>query len=488
MSVWKKIIMQNKIAFLLTAVYVISLIPIFAGSFYAYPQSDDWTYSWRAHLAWEDTHSLIEVGKAVVETVKDSYINWQGTFSSIALMALQPAVFGERFYAVTPFLMIGMLTAATMLFFRELFRGVKGTEWLSVSMLVLLVTVQRMVCKPVAFYWYNGAVHYIFMYCVGLMLVACMMKMVRKPGIGILVCTCILAIILGGGNLVTALSGAIGFVTVQVCLLMTGRKHKAGLLLVPMLCNFAAFAVNIIAPGNWVRQDAVGAQENPLMSVLRSFYYGLEFPALRWMDWVVLLMLLFLIPVAWNAAGKTEFVFPMPLLVLVYSYCFISAMFTPLDFAAHSVDIGRAQNAIFSAHILVLALNVIYFTGWFRKHLKISFEENGAGNRLPFKRIYYAVLAAGGIWCILLTAVPSPEYFTSFLALHDILDGSAQEYADTARKNIEILKSDADEVDIYGIPKNSELLTSDDIDQWQFGTKFFYRKDKVNVLPRQETE
>ena len=69
-----------------------------------------------------------------------------------------------------------------------------------------------------------------------------------------------------------------------------------------------------------------------------------------------------------------------------------------------------------------------------------------------------------------------------------MMDGSAQEYADTVEKNIEILKEDGSEVDIYEIPKNSQLLTSNDIDQWHFGTKYFYRKEKVNVLPRQENE
>ena len=128
MAEMRKKILQNKMAVLLTAIYLISLIPILMASVYDYPQADDWTYSWRTHVAWEDTHSMLEVGKAVIETIKDSYMNWQGTFSSIVLMSLQPAIWGERFYALTPFLMLGMLTAGTLLLVRELFRKVKGTE------------------------------------------------------------------------------------------------------------------------------------------------------------------------------------------------------------------------------------------------------------------------------------------------------------------------------------------------------------------------
>ncbi len=487
MTIIKKV-RHNRTAVILASIYIISLIPIFMASIYDYPQADDWTYSWRTHLAWADTHSLLEVVKAVIDTVKDSYVNWQGTFSSIALMSLQPAIWGERFYALTPFIMIGMLTAGTLFFVRELFRKATGTEWLNVSMLVLIVTVQRMVCRPVAFYWYNGAVHYVFMYSVGLLLAACLLKIVRRNRPGVMVCACILAVILGGGNLVTALSGAVGFVTVVIWLFLSGKRKRIWGVLFPMACYFLAFAVNIAAPGNWVRQDAVGAQANPVMSILRSFYYGIEFPAMRWMDWTVLLLVLCLIPFAWKMAGKTEFSFPLPLLIMAYSYCFVSSMFTPLDFAAHSVDIGRAQNIIFSAYILILALNVIYVTGWCRQHFRVALTNVHENRLCPFRTFYFAVLAVIGLWCFLLSAVPSPEYFTSTLAVHDMMDGSAQEYADTVEKNIEILKEDGSEVDIYEIPKNSQLLTSNDIDQWHFGTKYFYRKEKVNVLPRQENE
>ena len=486
MQLLKKTLLQNKMAVLLTAIYLLSLLPIFMASVYDYPQADDWTYSWRTHLAWTDTHSLLEVGKAAADTVKDSYINWQGTFSSIALMSLQPAIWGERFYALTPFIMVGMLTAGTLLFVRELFRKAAGSEWLSVSMLVLIVTVQRMVCRPVAFYWYNGAVHYVFMYSIGLMLAACLIKAVRRKRPAMILCACILAVILGGGNLVTGLSGAVGFVTAVIGLFVSGKRKRIWAVLPSMFCYLVAFAANIAAPGNWIRQDAVGAQENPVMSILRSFYYGLEFPAMRWMDWTVLLFVLLLIPLAWRIAGKTEFPFPLPLLVMAYSYCFVSAMFTPLDFAAHSVDIGRAQNIIFSAYILILALNVIYFTGWCRRHFRII-PVNGCGKGIgSFQALYYAALAAAALWCFLLSAVPSPEYFTSTLAVHDMLDGSAQEYAEAAERNIEILREEGREADIYEIPKNSQLLTSNDIDLWHYGTRYFYRKEKVNVLPRAE--
>lgn len=480
MKEMKSRFLQNKSAVILTGIYFISLIPVFMCSVYAYPQADDWSYSYRVHLAWKEAHSLIAVLGAMCETVKESYMEWQGTFSSIALMSLQPGAFSEKSYMLVPFLMIGLLTFSTLFFFRELCRKMVGSEWISLSMLVLLVTVQRMVSKPVAFFWYNGAIHYLAMYSIGLMLVTCLIKCLRggRKVLVYQVIACFLAVMLGGGNLVTALIGVIGFVSLLLFLLVIKRAKKIGVLLAPALCNMIAFVLNVAAPGNGLRQGVAGEPSNPVMSILRSFYYGIYFPLGEWLDWVVILFILALIPIAWKMTKKTTFNFPLPFFIAVYSYCFISAMFTPSDYAAHTVNLGRVQNIIFSVYILIITLNIVYFTGWCQKHIRISLPVNRKRNQL-----YYGVLGCFFTWGFLLFAIPSPEYFTTILAIHDLADGSAKELGEAAERNIATLKGSETEVDVSEIPKNSALLTSDDIDLWHYGAKLFYEKEKVNVLP-----
>ena len=94
--------------------YIVSLIPIYAASVYAFPQADDWSYSYHTRLAWVDTHSFLEVLKGAVTAVAEAYVNWQGTFSSIFLMSLQPGIWGERFYAAVPFIMTGLWTLSVI--------------------------------------------------------------------------------------------------------------------------------------------------------------------------------------------------------------------------------------------------------------------------------------------------------------------------------------------------------------------------------------
>jgi len=73
--------------------FLISLLPVCRLAFYAHPAGDDYAYGVAAHLAWTDTHSLSAVLAAAVSNVKGYYTSWQGTYSSIFLMSLQPAIF-----------------------------------------------------------------------------------------------------------------------------------------------------------------------------------------------------------------------------------------------------------------------------------------------------------------------------------------------------------------------------------------------------------
>ena len=93
-------------------VFIISLIPLLAISFFNFPSADDFTYTANVHNALI-TDGLIGLISAVLENVKEYYFSWQGTFSAIALMSLQPSVFSVSFYFITTFILLGFLIWGT---------------------------------------------------------------------------------------------------------------------------------------------------------------------------------------------------------------------------------------------------------------------------------------------------------------------------------------------------------------------------------------
>ena len=108
---YKQSSFTTRLCLILWAVFLLSLLPLLVIGMYNHPAGDDFAYGLNAHLAWESSHSLWAAIKAAAATVKSYYTSWQGTYSSIFLMSLQPAVISERLYALTTPLMLGMLPA-----------------------------------------------------------------------------------------------------------------------------------------------------------------------------------------------------------------------------------------------------------------------------------------------------------------------------------------------------------------------------------------
>lgn len=490
MNAIKKLFHIRTLAILSVLGYIFSLFPIFAASIYAFPQADDWSYSYHTRLAWVDTHSFLEVLRGAFTAVSDAYANWQGTFSSIFLMSLQPGIWGERFYAVVPFIMIGLLTFSIIFFLHQILKGTDSNSQVILCMAVLWIITQEMVCKPAAFYWYNGAVHYIVPFCFLLMLAACIIRNMRveRSKIGFFLLSLILAFMLGGGNLVTALLTVICFFFTVVFLVLMKRKEKLWFVIVPGILNVGAFLANILAPGNWLRQDASGEPSNPIISVLRSFYYGFFYIG-EWTDETILLILLLLLPFMYRIVRQIKFRFPLPGAVAAFSFCLISSMFTPSDYAVHTVNIGRVQNIIFSMYILLLILNVLYLVGWYTQKnventkMGVAVEEE----RLEkWEGICFCCFLLVFLFDIALVSVAEPERFTATLAIQELSNGTAEEFGKAAWNNIQILKGPGSQVVIAEVPKESLLLTSrDDIDQWHYGAKMYFRKDKVTVIKRE---
>ena len=116
-----KLSLAEKLCFIMLTLFLISLLPVCRLAFYAHPAGDDYAYGVAAHLAWTDTHSLSAVLAAAVSNVKGYYTSWQGTYSSIFLMSLQPAIFSQRLYFLTTFLMLFMVIGSIFSLFHVLF-------------------------------------------------------------------------------------------------------------------------------------------------------------------------------------------------------------------------------------------------------------------------------------------------------------------------------------------------------------------------------
>lgn len=495
---------ESKIAAGLVFLFVVSLIPVFLVGSYGYPSADDYGFSAYSHIAWMNTHSVWQTVKGACATVVERWYGWQGTFSSIFLMALQPGIWGM--YGLVPFIMIGAVSLSTLYFLHTILIRVihaRPAVFIGMSMLYLLFAVQCMVDKTQGFFWYNGAAHYILPHSAALFLCALCIRLLteeRKKAFRLFM-ACLLAVFVGGSNYVTALIAAVLFVTAAGLLFLVKKGNKSRLLALPFLFFLAAFLLNAFAPGNAVRQEEMVVRPGVMKSILLSFYYCVEYVVDIWFNWAYLLFVLALIPFLWEAvrALGSRLSYRAPLVVLGYSYCVLSAMFTPSLFATGDVGGGRIFNIIFLDSMLFVMLNLFYCMGWLYRKFEAFRGMTGAAKETEscFERKdvrwYLAGVLCFGIFIGAMYMKVNPDYFTTVSAVHSLVTGEAAAFgAETDERETllqEAVKSGEAEIEIPRLTVHPYLLFWSDIEEgaedWTNKSMArYYQKDAVFGVKR----
>ena len=249
------------------------LLPLLSAGMYAVPCADDYSYGYEAHRVFTETGSPLKAILRGLEHVGEVYTIWQGTYSAIFLFSVQPAIFGERLYALTSVIMLTALTAGCIAVCVELFSGVFGLDKrLSACVgCVCVIACTQLLPSPVqGFYWYNGAIFYTFFYGLSLIAFALGIRCIKSSRRAPCVWLCVLCAFLGGGNYVTALSCVIAAVStiVLLALLRDGRWKK---LLVPTAVLLVGFGISVAAPGNFIRQSTVADSPGVFEAIFMSF-------------------------------------------------------------------------------------------------------------------------------------------------------------------------------------------------------------------------
>ncbi len=363
------------IAILMTLILIVSLIPLFIVAFYSHPAADDFAFGLATAQAWQDKGSLGAVLAAAQQNVQEYYHNWQGTYSGIFLMSLQPGLVGEDYYPVGPiFLLLLFLTGNLFLFKVILMDYFKADKWhyLTIVSVILLLSLQFMYDPVEGFYWFNGGVLYTGFYSLALFLFGFILWLCRtqKPYVkfGLTIISVILCAVIAGGNYPTALATSI------ILFILTAykayRKDKNTLILgFLVLASLTGLLISITAPGNAVRQASVGGSLGALKAILLSFAYG-GYSAANSINVPVLIGFVFLTPFLYYIAQKSSFQFRYPILVFLLSFCIYSAQATPPLYALGLSLPERLINIIYYSFYLLAVGNLLYFLGWIARKLE----------------------------------------------------------------------------------------------------------------------
>lgn len=464
----RNFVTPKNLAILNTVLFVVTLIPLFLLANYVFPCADDYTFGSRCHFVWVETHSVLATMLQAIRGSIDLFFSWAGCLSSSFFMIIQPAVFGERIYCITPYLMLGIVCIGSTLLLHVLGRRLcKESFWYvqSIAMLFLIAVIQCAPGPEQAYFWYNGAAHYTLMYgfftvLCGVIILLLVAEDKKKKIVYALLAT-ILGIIVGGGNYLTALNGILLSICLIAGLICSKKVKKNSILFLPLLFYYTMFFLSVLAPGNKVR-EAGSEGMAPLKAVFVSFYYLFNYCFGKWMNWMQILMLVFAVIVFWNMAKKTEFEFPYPVFVVVTLMGLAAAMMTPCLFGMGNIEAGRITTVVYTVFLLYLLISVCYVTGWVQKHMTITTGEISFS--MPSQMaivLCLGLLALGTV----ITMIPEPESFTSSEAIRELRSGEAAAYRQTMERRSKAYRSGEKDLVVEKLEVHPLLLYTSDIQE-----------------------
>lgn len=463
-------------------VLLIAVIPLLLIGIYAFPCADDFTYGLYPHSLWVETGSLQEVLHWALYQVRATYDTWQGTFSSVFLMALSPAVFGEQYYFLTSIIMLGMTVLShfvlSWVICRKLLKTDRITFILFASMCTFLVL--ETVVSPVnAFFWFNGSVHYVFMHSCMLLLLAMEIILLLDTTVAKKVIVTSLAVLLaiacGGSNYITALLGMVTSFMIAAMSLIVKRKKRCLWLVVPLGVLSVSFIINVSAYGNVLRQSNF-QKSSPLEAILHSFSTAFT-QGIDWLGIPLILIAILLLPLFWNATAHKSFPFPLPWLVSGISFCLFACTYTPNFYTTGAIGPERVSNIIKMWSILLFLINEAYWIGWLRNTF---FDKKG---EIPHYWWFYGLI--GLVMLMHIRFAPnSLTQYSSYAAWISLRSGEAQMFREENMERMALLYSDEQIITLPEYQVKPYLLYFDDIttdryDWRNIAVARWYRKEYV---------
>lgn len=448
---------------------VAALIPLFAICPFDHSYADDWHYGVDAHLALAAGGGLWEALVAAAKEAYDTFFSWQGTYSAIFLMALQPGVFSEAAYGIGAAAIIVALVAATAYLARVLAVDAMGADapcWITLACLALLLQTQLLPSPVEGFYWYNAAIYYTFYHALALIMAGlCARIILGRTRRGELsgrslawraAVLFLLSAFVAGGNFVTGLVAAMGLFL--ACAVAIWRRIGRARYLVPALVIFmVGFAVSMAAPGNTERQLSQFPGDNlgVVMTLARSVLAGLEYTVL-WTNGYLVVALLLALPVMVRAARRSSCSFACPLGVVAVSFALFMASFAPTFYSMGTVGPGRVQNIRYDLFVVLVFICVQWAVG---RIVRVADGRAGAP-RDPARPALYSsdrvhlacvMLLCSFIVCSTLAlAVDSrhADELTSVSAAQSLASGEAARYSEEVWERFATIEA-SDEADLH---------------------------------------
>ena len=346
----------------------------------------------------------------------------------------------------------------THVILRKVFRMEKWSS-LAIQAVITIAEFMFIYSAQSGFYWYNGGIHYVGMHGFGLLFLSvaiCLERAEGRTAKGLLfTASVLLAMITAGSNFVTALQGLLCLLTILLVSVVVERRRTGLWLLPSTLVYIIGFGLNVAAPGNSVRaRSYVGWGYGPLESIGRSFLEAVKHIP-EYTGPVVLMVMLLLVPMIWQAVKSTDYRFRYPGIVLALSFCLYATGYTPSLYSLGHAGLSRTLNAVKITYLLLLFLNEIYWIGWLRQLLEKRAEQTTGQLTIQKWAIrngaaawwFYVLI---GVACLVIFRASSNQagHYSSYGAYYYVHTGEAYNFHQEYLERVAILSGPEKDVQL----------------------------------------
>lgn len=469
------------------------LLPILYLTYVNRASGDDYGYSIYTRAAWMNSHSLVEVAKAVCRTVKSFYMGWQGTWFSIALFSLQPEVFHDDAYIIVVILMLALWIGSTLCLFRQiLYKNMGLSKWsyLLITVCLLVLSIEFIPRPKSAVFWFNGCAHYMIPFAMCQMVAAWLIKYAAEYKKSTLIGITLFMTLLGGSNYQAALFVFIAAFYVGAAVWFLKKDKRIFILCIPILLELIGLIVSFLAPGNKHRagEEFGFSVSMAFKTIGQSFLYGIRdigtYAAERPLILVGLLFL-FIVFIAVFYTQEDVYRFGHPILLSLMLFCLYSAMQAPAIYAAVEVS-GGVPNTNFQVFLLTASGILLIIAEKVSAKMKSVWKDDSDTKLLRM------IILPGILLCAILV-IPvrsSIKNSTSYVSLVYITSGQAKDYKEQMELQTALMEDEnSEDIVVPGIndvqgPLMHMPVTADK-DAWtNTVTAGFYGKDSVISIER----
>lgn len=473
---------------------IIVTAPLLILGHFNYPMADDWSFGARPHKIIKEGGNFFEVLKTAFDVVIEWRERGEPRYANAFFGAMNPGIWGEHFYRITPWIMIGSLFFAEILLCRYLLRDGKesGRDYsLTVAIPSLIIQILCVPFPTETFYWYTGAINYTFIF--SLSLIQLMIFLQLKHGENsrgktavLIIIGCILSIFVGGDSYATSLCMVSTYGAISLGMLF--RDRKALLRTLPLtVVTTIGLVICLVAPGNQVRLNTefggttTGALHAVIMSLARSLLI-----IYSWTDLKILVMILLIAPFLWKALGKAAYMFQYPVVFTGFTFGIYASQIVATMYVDGTTGGGRMADILYYSYHVWLLLNVGYWIGWLQR--KKIFADMMAAKK--FKQwitdhLLVWFLAMGLLLAAIISATEIRQVST-YRACAWIIKGYAEEYAAAWEERLLILNDESvKEVYFEPLPGYTELVFYADFqpgENWvNNACEIYYDKDHIEL-------